>query len=108
MEVVTRIAMASLVFFSLTGIFFIIRNYVSDSIGELRFMLKCAKERREMLNQLDASEETEKINRMKEAEDQEICRLEKAIQNHWGRRIASKKAYAFSRLDISDWKHFRL
>lgn len=79
-----------------------IRNYATESIAELRYMLKCAKQTRERLNH---AEETEKSKELKELQDQEIYRLEEAIKNHWGRKLVRKGESAITGFDIDKIIH---
>ncbi len=66
--------------FGLLGILALIRNYVINSIGELKFMLREAKKRQEIA--------------YTEAEAENIKRLEKQIENHWGRKLVREKDWS--------------
>lgn len=69
------------------GIYAIIRNYAIDSLGELQYMLKCAKERREIV--------TEDNVELLKISDAEIQSLEKRIENYWGRKLAGNYKSVF-------------
>lgn len=66
--------------FGLIGILALIRNYAINSIGELKFMLREAKKRQEIF--------------YIEAEAENIKRLEKRIENHWGRKLVREKDWS--------------
>lgn len=73
------------------GIYAIVRNYAIDSMGELRYMLKCAKERREIV-----SESNEELNeKLLKISDAEIKSLEERIEKHWGKKLASNHKSVF-------------
>lgn len=76
----------SLIIFAI-GIYAVVRNYAIDTIGELRYMLRCAKERREIVakNNVDAIKFS----------DAEINFLEQKIENHWGRKLAGNYKSVF-------------
>ena len=73
----TVISMAIVVIIGVFGIFSIIQDYAVNSLGEMKYMLKTAKERQEICYR----EETEK----------EIERLESNIENFWGRKLVRPK-----------------
>ncbi len=76
------------------GMYAIVRNYAIDSIGELRYMLKCAKERRQHI-----TEDNEKWIKICDAE---IKSLEDRIAKHWGNRLASRHISIFDIIPTPD------
>lgn len=84
---------------AVVGVTYCVRNYATDSIAELRYMLRSRKSIREELEQ---AEENEKIKKLKEELEKEIMELEVKINNHWGRRIVRKGPAAVSTFDILD------
>lgn len=76
------------------GSYAIVRNYAIDSIGELRYMLKCAKERRQHI-----PEDNEKWIKICDAE---IKSLEDRIAKHWGNRLAAKHISIFDIIPTPD------
>lgn len=76
-DIVLVVSAVISIVFGLLGILALIRNYVINSIGELKFMLREAKKRQEIF--------------YIEAEAEYIKRLEKRIENHWGRKLVREK-----------------
>lgn len=74
------------------GLIYCVRNYATDSIAELRYMLRCRKSLRKELEEADTN--------IKKELEEEIMQLEAAIQNHWGRRIVRKGTAGLSRFDM--------
>lgn len=69
------------------GVYATIRNIAVDDIGELRYMLRCAKERQKIVS--PDNEELTKIAK-EEVED-----LEERYRNHWGWRFAGNRNSLF-------------
>lgn len=88
------VAIAISVLSLIIGGYAIIRNCAIDSMGELRYMLKCAKERRAIVSEDD--EELIKIS------DAEIKSLEERLANHWGRKLVSKHKSVFDIIPTPD------
>ncbi len=76
------------------GGYAIVRNYAIDSMGELRYMLKCAKERRKYVTK--GNEELLMIC------DAEIKSLEDRLANHWGNKLAAKHRSVFDIIPTPD------
>ena len=77
------------------GLIYCVRNYATDSIAELRYMLRCRKSLRKELKA-----DTNESQKIKKELEEEIMQLEAAIQNHWGRRIVRKGTAGLSRFDM--------
>lgn len=76
------------------GLYAIVRNYAIDSMGELRYMIKCAKERREHI--------PEDNTKWVMICDEEIKSLEKKLTNHWGTKLAAKHKSVFDIIPTPD------
>lgn len=62
------------------GIFNIIRNYAINTIGEMKYMLREAKKRQEIM--------------YTEEDAEAIQYLEERIQNYWGRKLVRKNNFS--------------
>lgn len=69
------------------GIYATIRNIATDDLSEVRYMLKCAKERQRII----PADNEELMNAAKE----EVEELEKKYRNHWGWKFAGNMNGAF-------------
>lgn len=72
-----EIILAVSVIIAVMGLCALVHNYAVASIGEMKYMLRCAKSRQ----QLYPSEEGAEI----------IQRLEEKLQNYWGWKILKKE-----------------
>lgn len=66
--------------------YIIIRSLAIDSMGELRFMIKCAEDRREIVADNP---------RLLAHANAEIATLQAKLDNHWGRKIANNHKSIF-------------
>ena len=62
-------------------------NVAVDSIGELKYMLRCEEKRKEML--LSIEERNEHFEKTLQVTEDEIECLKRKIQFHWGRKITT-------------------
>lgn len=87
MTIFQVVAIGITVIFLGIGLYAIIRNYAIDSMGEMRYMLKCAKERRQITPE-------DRVDLIK-FEDEEIKSLEEKIENFWGKNLANRHKSVF-------------
>lgn len=66
------------------GILTVVHNWAVDTLGELRYMLRCARERRN-------------LGPSNPEMDREVEELEEKVKNYWGRKLIIK------RLDFSEF-----
>lgn len=64
-----------------------IRRIAVDEIGEIRYMLRCAKEQQKLV-----PPDNEKLTKIAKEEVEE---LEEKYRNHWGRRLAGNRKSVF-------------
>ncbi len=74
------------ILFTIAGLYVFLTVLATDSLGELRYRLRCAEEIREAL--LYENKEVEQL-------EEEIQWLKAKINSHWGRKIARKSVFDY-------------
>ena len=72
------------------GIYGVVKNYAVNSMGELKYRLRKAQKRYELISK--CKEGCEEIS---ECTKEEIEDLERKIQNFWGRKLIKDKDVSF-------------
>lgn len=84
----TVVFLVVVVVFTVVNGYFRIRDMAINSIGELKYRLRCSKENLELMN--DAKEKTEYAKQWQKQLEEEVQMLEEKLENHWGKKILRK------------------
>lgn len=77
MNVINIILVSICLLFFIVGVISLIHNYFVNTYGELRYMLRCAKKRYEILPSVENQNNVKK--------------LKKKVENYWGKKFIRKK-----------------
>lgn len=72
------------------GIYGVVKNYAVNSMGELKYRLRKAQKRYELISQCKAG-----CEEISECTKEEIEDLERKIQNFWGRKLIKDSDVSF-------------
>ena len=85
-----KMAIFAVTAIGVTGIYGVVKNYAVNSMGELKYRLRKAKKRYELISQ--CKEGCEEIS---ECTKEEIEDLERKIQNFWGQALIKDNDVSF-------------